>query len=123
MTPARIAFSVPVVIAYTHAASAAPVFASHPLDLQMFPPSEFDSAAFARHAHVGPPTINIEAKLVGVNDTEVESGGDPVGVLVIKGPPVGRILGSAEEGDGWVETGDRGKVQTNGAFKVSFIGK
>lgn len=79
---------------------------------------------------VGPPSVNIEAKLVGVSDDAVESGGDPEGVLLVRGPSVGKLIGTEdyvnvssgaspiEEDEGWVGTGVRVSVQTTGAFRV-----
>jgi len=121
LTPARIALSVPLVNCYTHPLVAGPVHASHPLDLQDFP------APAGSVAHVGPPSVNIEAKLVGVEDALVEKGADPVGVLLVRGPAVGKLLGmedsyiaipSGDEDEGWVGTGRRAKVQTNGTFQL-----
>ncbi|KAG6872812.1 hypothetical protein C0995_006411 [Termitomyces sp. Mi166 len=87
VTPARIALSIPIVSSYTHPLVLGPVLASHPFDLQDFP-SLKDSLV----AHVGPPGVNIEAKLVSIDDEKVETGEDPVGNLLIRGPPVGKLL-------------------------------
>jgi long-chain acyl-CoA synthetase len=104
-----------------HSLVAGPILASHPLDLQYFPSQTKDK--FSIVAPVGPPSINIEAKLVGVDDISVESGGDPVGVLNIRGPPVGRLLGMSnisEDGEGeWLSTGLKAKVLPNGTFKIA----
>jgi len=126
-TPARIALSIPIVNAHIHPAVAGPVLASHPLDLQTFPttPSTSSNAAdnfsFTYQAPVGPPTINIEAKLAGVDDASVEAGGDPIGSLLVRGPSVGKLLvdDATEDGEGWVETGERAKVLSNGTFKIA----
>jgi long-chain acyl-CoA synthetase len=87
-------------------------------------------------AHVGPPSVNVEVKLIGVEDDKVEDGGDPVGSLLVRGPPVGKT--GNENGDhnedyvqvspteekkekddeGWVSTGVRALVQPNGSFIV-----
>jgi long-chain acyl-CoA synthetase len=99
---ARIALSVPMVNAYTNPVSTAPIFASHVLDVQEFP----------GHAHVGPPGINVEVKLIGVDDKTVEGGGDPMGGLLVNGPPVGGMVGD------WVNGGVNAKAQTNGTFRV-----
>jgi long-chain acyl-CoA synthetase len=57
----------------------------------------------------------------------VENGADPVGVLVVRGPSIGKVLGVGEDSyvevpslsdEGWVGTGERAKVLANGAFKV-----
>lgn len=134
MTPARMALSVPLVNAFTHPLVAGPVLASHPFDLQDFT-QEGDTES--KKAHVGPPGVNIEAKLVGVEDDKVESGGDPVGLLLVRGPPVGKTRNGNENEDyvqvsptdekkekdenqeeGWVSTGVRAMVQPNGSFIV-----
>ena len=80
LTPTRIALSVPIVNVHEHPLVAGPVFFSHPLDLQMFE-GQVDSAhpQFSDIAHVGPPSINIEAKLSGIDDAAVENGANPVG--------------------------------------------
>jgi long-chain acyl-CoA synthetase len=122
LTPARIALSVPLVITHSHPLVAAPILATHPQDVQTFPVTS-DQAI----AHVGPPTVNIEVKLIDVDDGAVERGDDPEGVLYMRGPIVGRVLSLAgapeadEEsntGEPWVSTGIRARVQTNGAFKA-----
>jgi long-chain acyl-CoA synthetase len=122
LTPARIALSVPLVIAHTHPVVSAPVLASHPQDVQTFAVTSDQDIA-----HVGPPTVNIEVKLVGVDDGAVERGDDPEGVLHVRGPIVGRVI-SFTDGteadkvpnteDPWVSTGSRARVHTNGAFKA-----
>ncbi|KAF9050711.1 hypothetical protein BDZ89DRAFT_1057149 [Hymenopellis radicata] len=126
LTPARVAFSTPFVNSFIHPLVAAPILASHPLDLQDFP------TASGAAAHVGPPSINIEARLHGVSDSAIEKDGDPEGALLVRGPPVGKLLGedyvdipsggssgsSGEEEEGWIGTGVRARVQTNGSFLV-----
>ncbi|KAF8267856.1 acetyl-CoA synthetase-like protein [Lactarius quietus] len=122
LTPARVAFSVPLVIAHTHPLVSAPILASHPHDMQTFAITSDKEVA-----HVGPPTVNIEVKLVGVDDGEVEGGGDPAGVLHMRGPIVGRALDLSDgavveeaqkDDEPWVSTGDQARVQTNGVFKT-----
>lgn len=122
LTQARIALSVPLVIAHTHPLVSAPIFASHPYDVQTFAVTSDQE-----RAHVGPPTVNIEAKLIGVDDGAIERGADPEGVLHVRGPIVARALaatGSPEVDDEpktdepWVSTGNRARVQTNGAFQA-----
>ncbi|KAI9064259.1 acetyl-CoA synthetase-like protein [Trametes sanguinea] len=131
LTPARIALSVPVINAHTHPLVAGPVFASHALDLQTFPtanPSPSSSAAdayaFTYLAPVGPPSVNVEAKLAGVDDAAVEGGADPIGDLHVRGPSVGQPLSVEQEPEeeelrGWRATGERAKVAPNGTFKVA----
>ncbi|KXN87754.1 hypothetical protein AN958_08230 [Leucoagaricus sp. SymC.cos] len=134
MTPARIALSVPLVSAFTHPLVAGPVLASHPFDLQDFT-SDVESESTV--AHVGPPGVNVEAKLTGVEDEKLENGGDPVGLLHVRGPPVGKTgIGNGDHNEdyvqvsptdekkekdndeGWVSTGVRVMVQPNGSFIV-----
>ena len=105
------------------------MLASHPLDLQTFPTetspstsSAADNYAFTYLAPVGSPAVNVEAKLTGVDDNVIESGGDPTGSLWIRGPSVGVLLGAQElEGEekGWVEAGQTARVLANGTFKVT----
>ncbi|KAF7363278.1 Acetyl-CoA synthetase [Mycena sanguinolenta] len=120
VTRARMAFSVPLVNCFSHPVVAGPVLAAHALDLQDL------SMEGVTVAHTGPPSINVEAKLVGVVDEEVENGGDPVGVLMVRGPSVGRLASmetsyvsvpSAED-EGWIGTGLRATVLPNGAFRI-----
>jgi len=99
--------------------------ASHPLDLQDFPVLTRDPS-IPDVAHVGPPSVNTEVKLIGLNDEAVEAGADPTGALLIRGPSVGKLLGnddyvsipSVDEQQGWVNTGVRAMVQTNGSFQI-----
>ncbi|KAG7092296.1 hypothetical protein E1B28_008658 [Marasmius oreades] len=140
LTAARVALSVPFVNMFTHPSVAGPVFASHPLDLQDFYgyESPTTSAANDEIAPVGPPSVNIEAKVTGLAfDEAVESGmTDPDGVLLVRGPPVGKLVNpklvnvegyvnvnvpsptGGEEDDRWVGTGVRASVGTNGAFRI-----
>lgn len=116
MTPARIALSVPLVNTLTHPLVAGPVLASHPFDLQDF---TFEGQDESLPAHVGPPSINVEAKLVGVDDDNIENGGDPFGWLFVRGPSVGKMENDHHEdyvGEGWVSTGIEATVQPNGSF-------
>lgn len=106
-TKSRIALSVPLINCFTHTVVAGPVLASHACDLQELPVSG--------KAHMGPPSVNVEIKLTGVDDESVENGGDPVGMMVVRGPSVGVVDGLE---DGWVGTGTRFRVQANGAFQV-----
>ncbi|KAK7466955.1 hypothetical protein VKT23_004019 [Stygiomarasmius scandens] len=122
LTPARVALSCPIINTYTHPLVPAPVLASHPLDLQIFPSSSEKEPAAS-----GPPSVNIEAKVIGISDDAIEAGGDPEGSLLIRGPPVGKLGGVEEsyvdvqkldEEEGWVATGARAVIQTNGSFKI-----
>jgi long-chain acyl-CoA synthetase len=128
LMPARVVLSVPLVHSHTHPLVAGPLFASYPSDLQTFPaPSENTTDLFAHNAHVGPPSTNVEAKLVDVDDESIENGADPVGVLMVRGPSIGRVLGVGDASyvdipsssdEGWVGTGEKAKVLANGAFKI-----
>ncbi|KAK1232980.1 hypothetical protein PQX77_003894 [Marasmius sp. AFHP31] len=138
LTAARVALSVPFVNMFTHPTVAGPVFASHPLDLQDFYGRESPTISVASNetAPVGPPSVNVEAKLVGLaSDEAVETGQtDPAGVLLLRGPPVGKLVNprlNVEEGyvdvkkptpspedEGWIGTGVRASVGTNGAFRI-----
>ncbi|KAG5644993.1 hypothetical protein DXG03_007270 [Asterophora parasitica] len=121
LTPARIALSIPLINTFTHPLVPGPILASHPLDLQDFP-----GLKDALVAHVGPPSVNIEAKLVGLNDEKVENGADPTGNLLVRGPSVGKLLGNDDyvsiptddDKEGWVALDVKAKVQSNGAFKI-----
>ena len=103
------------------------MLASHAFDLQDFPSAKTKSQAVLP-AHTGPPGINVEVKLVGVDDEAVEKGGDPVGVVFVRGPPVGKLVNvdgyenipsqPTDDEEGWTGTGLRAKVQTNGSFVV-----
>jgi long-chain acyl-CoA synthetase len=115
VVPARVNLSVPVINAYIHPAVCGPVMASHALDVQNFPCSGAEE-----RAHVGPPSVSLEVKVVGVNDNEVEAGGNPEGNLLVRGPPVcGRdeLTKSGDE-ESWVPTGVRAQVATNGTFRI-----
>lgn len=93
------------------------MLATHAFDLQSLPSEKGEKL------HVGAPSINVEVKLVGVDDAAIEKGHDPRGKLLVRGPPVGVLLpGDANsEDEGWVQTGETAQAMTNGAFKV--IGK
>jgi len=92
----------------------------------------FEGESESIPAHVGPPSINVEAKLVGVDDDKIENGGDPTGLLLIRGPSVGKMgndhhedyiqVPSAEKDEkdeGWINTEFRATVQPNGSFVLS----
>ncbi|KAF7322810.1 Acetyl-CoA synthetase [Mycena chlorophos] len=119
LTPARGSLSIPVINCFSHPLVSGPVLASHALDLQDLG---------TKVAHSGPPSINVEAKLVGVDDEVIEGGGDPSGVLMIRGPPVGKLgsmeasyvsIPGSEEAEAWSGTGIRATVLPNGAFVLS----
>jgi len=126
LTSARIALSVPFVNVFTHPIIAAPVLASHALDLQDFYLTTDDKTTSKAVAPTGPPGVNVEVKLVGVMDESVEKGGDPSGDLFVRGPPVGTMLnledyvdvpsGDSSDGYNWVGMDVRARVQSNGSF-------
>ncbi|KAJ7098104.1 hypothetical protein B0H15DRAFT_879460 [Mycena belliarum] len=120
LTPARVALSIPVINCYSHPLVAGPVLASLALDLQDL------SAEGTTTAHTGPPSVNVEAKLTEVDDQRIENGEDPVGSLMVRGPSVGKLTSMeasyvsipSGEDEGWIETGLRARVQTNGTFQL-----
>ena len=80
IVPARIAFSVPIVTAYPSPLAAGPVFASHPLDMQVLDGGESnDSESAPAKTHTGAPTCNVEIKLLNIAEEAVEGGADPEG--------------------------------------------
>lgn len=80
LTSIRIALSVPISHVYVDPCVAGPVTSSHMLDMQVFPTAtQNETDLFDALAHVGPPSINTEVKLVGVDDAAVEGGASPIG--------------------------------------------
>lgn len=117
LVPARLVLSIPLINTYTHGSATGPLFATHAFDLQMLP----SSSPAAEPAHVGAPSVNVEVKLIGVNDNVVEKGADPIGEILVRGSSVGNMLsadGEAGEKNAWVHTEEMARVMTNGAFKV-----
>lgn len=125
LSAARILLSIPVVNTFTHQACAGPILASHPLDVQEFPAGPADDRP--QVAHCGAPSVNVEVKLTGVDDDLVEAGGDPKGVLLVRGPPVGKVVAVNDdeyvdvENDGveWTNTGVGARVKANGSFVLT----
>jgi len=118
LTPTRIAFSIPYVNTVSSDLVCGPLFASYPHDLQIHP-SPGGNGEFESIAHVGAPTVSLEAKLVGVDDAVIEEGKDPVGEVYVRGPPAGTLLGENNlNGESWLPAGYYGKAQPNGCFKV-----
>jgi len=125
LTSARIALSVPFVNAFTHPLVAAPVLASHAFDLQDF----YSTTTSKGVAPTGPPGVNVEAKLVNVDDDGVEKGGDPSGDLLVRGPPVGKIVNMEDyvdvpSGDNpdsyeWARMDVKARIRPNGSFLLS----
>lgn len=126
----RLALSVPLINAHIEGLSTAPVFASHPFDLQHFPPEEPEDVLEVlvddEMAHVGPPGANVEVKIgARKKDEEVdaEKGKDPMGKLFYRGPSVGVLVPESEQAkilknDGWVDSGLFARVHSNGTFRV-----
>ncbi|CAE6528586.1 unnamed protein product [Rhizoctonia solani] len=115
-----IAMSVPIARAHIHPLSASPILASHPLDLQRHFPATGGSQMSKDPLHVGPPAPSVEVKLVGVSENEIETGNDPRGELLIRGTSVGTPVSESTVPypDGWLPTGERAMIQSNGTFKV-----
>ena len=126
LTSARIALSVPFVNAFTHPLVADPVLASHAFDLQDFYSTTEDKTTSKAVAPTGPPGVNVEAKLVSVDDDAVEKGGDPSGDLLVRGPPVGKMVnledyvdvpsGDSPDNYEWVGMDVRARIRANGSF-------
>jgi len=113
LTPARIALSVPLINTFVHPSTSGPLLATHAFDLQSFPSAE------GEQAHSGAPSVNVEMKLIGVDDAAVERENDPKGELLVRGPPVGTPISGTETAEqDWLHTGVVARVMTNGAFKV-----
>lgn len=115
---ARIALSTPIVNTFQHPAVLGPVFGSHPLDVQSFPPVSGDLVS--ELAHVGPPATNIEVKIVGIKDADTEGPTPLVGDLLFRGPTIGTAgLGERRSSDDdWLPSGEVAAVQPNGSFKI-----
>ncbi|KAG9055638.1 hypothetical protein FS842_001619 [Serendipita sp. 407] len=118
LLPARIALSIPVMSVYASPLSASPVFASHPLDMQILETSE-NRDTDSKNAHSGPPTSNVAVKLLRIREESVAVGGDPEGEICIRGPGVGDpIPMNVSLEDGWIPCGVTAKVLANGTFVV-----
>lgn len=111
LTPARIALSIPMINMHVNPWVSGPLFATQAFDAQVLPSGQ-------EPAHVGGPTVNVEAKLKGVKDTYLEENEDPVGEIVVRGPTVGASVGEGAENVAWQEISEIGRAMTNGAFKV-----
>ncbi|KAI6111474.1 hypothetical protein EDD17DRAFT_1107278 [Pisolithus thermaeus] len=111
LTPARIALSIPMINMHVNPWVSGPLFATQAFDTQVLPSGQ-------EPAHVGGPTVNVEAKLKGVKDTYLEEDEDPVGEIVVRGPTVGASVGEGAENVAWQEISEIGRAMTNGAFKV-----
>ncbi|KAI6039022.1 hypothetical protein EDC04DRAFT_2688628 [Pisolithus marmoratus] len=111
LTPARIALSVPIINVHVNPWVSGPVFATQGFDAQVLPSGD-------EPAHVGGPSVNVEAKLRGVKATYLEENDDPIGEIVLRGPTVGVKVGEESGNFTWQETSEIGRAMTNGAFKV-----
>jgi long-chain acyl-CoA synthetase len=85
LTLARIALSIPLVIAHTHPVFSAPVLASHDMQTFAVPSKE-------EFAHVGEPVNLYRTQTRWCGQRAVESGVDPEGVQHVRGSIVGRVL-------------------------------
>jgi long-chain acyl-CoA synthetase len=83
LTLAHIGLSLPRVIVHTHPLVSAPILAPRPYDVQMFAVTLGQEIA-----HVGPPTVNIKANPLGVDDGSVQEGDYPGGILHVCRPIV-----------------------------------
>lgn len=63
---------------HIHVLSTGALFASHPYDLQIMSKDESSKRVVW---HYGPPTANVEIKLTGVDESAVEQGRDPEGLV------------------------------------------
>ena len=108
-----------------HPLVAAPVLASHAFDLQDFYSTTENKTTSKAVAPTGPPGVNVEAKLVNVDDDAVEKGGDPSGDLLIRGPPVGKMVNldyvDVPSGDNpdsyeWARMDVKARIRPNGSF-------
>jgi len=128
LLPIQVALSIPLVRILSHPTVCGPVCASHGLDLQSFPAERGTGDNETASAHVGPPSVNIEAKLVGVDDAALETKkADPVGELIIRGPSVGETVPTSEATSpastevaesGWMSMQRRALIRSNGTFVV-----
>ena len=107
------------------AALTAAVSATHAFDLQAF--AEHETGGMQVPAHVGPPSVAAEIKLVQSNiatdagftitgDRQPGHAGDPMGEILIRGTIVARASDSQDES--WSSTGDLGAFRSNGTLVV-----
>ena len=119
----------PFVNAFTHPLVAAPVLASHAFDLQDFYSTTETKTTSKGVAPTGPPGVNVEAKLMNVDDDAVENGGDPSGDLLVRGPPVGKMVNLEDyvdvpSGDNpdsyeWARMDVKVRIRPNGSFLLA----
>jgi len=119
--PLQIALSIPISHIHIHVLSTSALLASHPYDLQITSKEE----SHKRVAwHYGPPTANVEIKLTGIDESAGEQGGDPEGLLCIRGPTMGDPVPSVGQPleDGWISAGESARVRANGTFLIEAKG-
>ncbi|KIS69676.1 uncharacterized protein UMAG_02207 [Mycosarcoma maydis] len=108
------------------AAATAAVSATHVFDLQAF--ADHETGAMQVPAHVGPPSVSAEIKLVQsqialdagftiTGDRQPGHLGDPMGEILVRGNILARST-SSEDDDGWSPTGDLGAIRSNGTLVV-----
>lgn len=110
--------------------SSGPVFVSHFYDLQSpgvnHVLKQVDMWESTEKSHSGPPSSNLEVMLKGEGVDEAHGKGSKSieGRVFIRGPSVlERVDGGGRVQDGWVDTGEHAKVQTNGTFIVDGLAK
>lgn len=106
------------------AGATAPISVTHAFDLQAF--AEHETGGMQVPAHVGPPSVAVEVKLVE-SKVAADAGftitgerprghaGDPMGEIVVRGNIVARSTESEED---WCSTGDLGAFRSNGTLVV-----
>ncbi|KAF8320094.1 acetyl-CoA synthetase-like protein [Clavulina sp. PMI_390] len=117
----RLALSVPLINAHIEPISTAALFASHPFDLQHFHPSRPEEEV----AHVGAPGANIEVKITGEKESDIDGiAKDPLGKLFYRGPSIGQpVLQNPATSQGisanqWVDSGRKALIHSNGTFRI-----
>lgn len=112
----------------TAGAVTAPVSTTHAFDLQAF--AEHETGGMQVPAHVGPPSVAAEIKLVQ-SQTAADAGftiagdrpqgheGDPMGEILVRGNIVARIADAeGDRNEDWSVTGDLGAFRSNGTLVV-----
>lgn len=108
----------------------APVCTSNMYDLQVFAPQLLqDDSARCLPAHVGPPSVSLELKLVhdtpavrdhaeAIERLRVDGCDDPIGEVYVRGYTVSQTGHNDTRISPWHSTGDVALVRTNGTFVV-----
>ncbi|ETS59526.1 hypothetical protein PaG_06445 [Moesziomyces aphidis] len=111
-----------------NAAVTAPVSVTHAFDLQAF--AEHETAAMQVPAHVGPPSVAAEVKLLQTRiasdaglaiagDKPAGQAGDPMGEVHVRGNVVAHFSQAAEvDPETWSATGDLAAFRSNGTLVV-----